>query len=136
MNFHINHHNYQEQYVFSDTNKNNATIGIYYNGKEQFKEPKLLSTSTEEFGKKIISLLTDDNFLTNFEFITNGFKQIYMELNEKLNSKNIYISYIIQKKYIDEIKFVSNSNSLIVEFNYNGDGFFTRLIFLIITIVI
>lgn len=123
----INHHNYQEQYIFSDTNKNNATIGIYYNGKEQFKEPKLLSTATEEFGKKIISLLSDDNYLTSFDFITNGFKEVYMELNEKLNSENIYISYIIQKKYIDEIQFVSNKNSVIVEFNYNGDGFFTKV---------
>ena len=124
----INHHNYQEQYIFSETqNNNSATIVIYYNGKKQFKKPKLASASNEEFGKKIISLLKADNYITDFNFITNGFKKVYINLNEKLNKENIYFSYIIQKKYIDEVKFVSNQNSVTVEFNYNGDGFFTKV---------
>ena len=123
----INHHNYQEQYTFFNNDTNNATVGIYYNGKEQFKEPKLLSTSNESFGEKILTLLNDNNHLSSFEFIRSDFQQTYIDLNKKLNQKNIYFSYIIQKQYIDEIKFISDNNSVTAEFNYNGDSFFTKI---------
>lgn len=123
----VNQHNFQEQYIFSDNNNNNATIGIYYNGKQQFRSPNLLSTSSDQFGKTTLSLLTENNYLTSFEFISNGFKEVYIELNKKLNKQNIYFSYIIQKNYKDEIKLISNQNSITAEFNYNGDGFFTRV---------
>jgi hypothetical protein len=46
-----------------------------------------------------------------------------------LNKKNIYISYIIPKPYKDEIKFFNNEESIIGEFTYNGDGFFTKIEF-------
>jgi len=123
----VNHHSYQEQYIFSDTNKNSATLVFYYNGKFQFKEPKLVSFSNEEFGQKIMSIFKEEKKLENFDFIRNDFKEIYIDLNTKLNKHNIYFSYIIQKKYIDEIKFISNNKTIIAEFNYNGDGFFTKI---------
>ena len=123
----INHPRYQEQYEFFDSN-NTAMVSMYYNDKAQFREPSLIVSSDENFGNKIISILLNDNILNNFEFVGEDFRQeIYTKLNQNLNNENIYISYIIQKSYKDEIKFICGDRSLIIELNYNGDGFFTQV---------
>ncbi len=122
----IEHKDWQEIYTFS-LNDNQSIVRFYYNGKFQFKTPQTISSNDEKFENIVLELLKKDTKLNNFDFLNSTMKDTYIKLNYSLNQNNIFISYIIQKPYKDEIKFLHNNDSLIVELNYNGDGFFTKV---------
>jgi len=124
----IEHNNWQEIYRFHNQEKW-AIVQFYYNGKYQFKKPQIISYSEEIFKHKIEDLLLNDTSLDNFDFVTSAMKDIYIDMQQLLNKKNIYISYIISKPYKDEIKFFNETESILSEFTYNGDGFFTKVDF-------
>lgn len=124
----IEHKNWQEVYYFQDQDKQ-AIVQFYYNGKYQFKKPQIISYSDETFKHKIEDLLLKDISLDNFDFVTSAMKDIYINMQQILNKKNIYISYIISKTYKDEIKFFNEAESILSEFTYNGDSFFTKVEF-------
>lgn len=122
----ILHPSWQEQYEFS-LNNESATFSIYYNGKKQFKTPKLLSSTTEEFKEKIYSLLLEDNEIKDLNFIEDLWKkEAYILLLNLLSEKNIVCNYIIQGNWKDTFKFSKDKNILIFDVFYNGDGFFTK----------
>jgi len=54
-------------------------------------------------------------------------KESYLDLKNIFEKENIYISYIISKPYKDEMKFFNDIDNVIADFNYNGDGFFTKI---------
>jgi len=124
----IEHKNWQEVYYFHNQEKR-VIVQFYYNGKYQFKKPQIISYSDETFKQKIEHLLLNDTSLDNFDFVTSEMKDIYIDMQQILNKKNIYISYIISKLYKDEIKFFNETESILSEFTYNGDGFFTKIEF-------
>jgi len=122
----IEHKDWHEIYTFSLNNKQ-SIVRFYYNKKYQFKLPQMISSTDIKFENIILELLTADTKLNNFDFLYSKMQGTYIKLNGHLNQNNIYISYIIQKPYKDEVKFISNNKSLLAEFNYNEDGFFTKI---------
>lgn len=124
----IEHKDWQEIYTFS-LNDNQSIIRFYYNKRFQFKAPQVISSNDVEFEKLVLEALNTDTKLNNFDFVSSVMKDTYIKLSHKLSQNNIFISYIIQKPYKDEIKFFHDNDSLIVELNYNGDGFFTTINF-------
>jgi len=122
----IEHKDWQEIYHF-ELHSKKMIIQFYYNGKNQFKLPKIISYEDNNFKQTIEDLLLNDIKLKSFDNIESGMKENYFDLKNILEKENIYISYVISKPYKDEIKFFNTKKNLIVEFNYNGDGFFTKI---------
>ncbi|MFK7779982.1 MAG: NERD domain-containing protein [Candidatus Gracilibacteria bacterium] len=122
----IEHKDWQEIYTFS-LNDKLSTVRFYYNRKFQFKAPQVISSSNKEFENIILKLLKENTKLNNFDFLNSTMKDTYIKLNDKLYENSMSFSYIIQKPYKDEIKFLYNNESLLAELNYNGDGFFTKI---------
>jgi hypothetical protein len=122
----IEHKSWQEVYHFQNQDKQ-AIVQFYYNGKNQFKKPQFISYNNDTFKKSVEDLLLNDKSLENFDFVSSAMKDIYINMQNILSKKNIYISYIISKPYKDEIKFFNDKESIISEFTYNGDGFFTKI---------
>jgi len=124
----VEHKNWQEVYHFHNQEKQ-AIVQFYYNRNYQFRKPQIISYSDETFKQQIEDLLLNDTSLNNFDFITSSMKDIYIDMQHILNENNIYISYIISRPYKDEIKFFNEAESILGEFTYNGDGFFTKIEF-------
>ncbi len=124
----INHPNYQELYELKGSNGEFATISFYYNKKGQIKTPSLMKATPSEFGDEVIEILASNNEIKDFSFIKNEWrKNIYTEINEQLIKTNYYFNYIIQVPYKDNIKINNDDSELIVDMNYDGDGFFSSI---------
>tara|TARA_B100001063_G_scaffold56533_1_gene50517 strand:- start:3852 stop:6734 length:2883 start_codon:yes stop_codon:yes gene_type:complete len=122
----ILHPPWQEQYEFSENNES-AIFSIYYNGKQQFKVPKLISSTTEKFKEKIFELILEDNEMKNLDFIEDLWKkEAYTLLLHALSEEDIICNYIIENDWKDTLKFSKNKKNLIFDAFYNGDGFFTK----------
>ena len=125
----INHPNYQELYEINGSSGENATFSVYYNNKGQFKMPNLMKSTPKEFGEELINLLKSENQISDFTFIqSNWRKSAYEQLNQKLKSKEIGFSYIIQVPYKDTIQLNNGKETLVADLYYDGDGFFTSMI--------
>lgn len=125
----INHPNYQELYEINGSSGESATFSVYYNNKGQFKMPNLMKSTPKEFGEELINLLKSENQISDFTFIQNNWrKSAYEQLNQKLKSKEIGFSYIIQVPYKDTIKLNNGKETLVADLYYDGDGFFTSMI--------
>lgn len=125
----LNHPNYQELYEINGSSGENATFSVYYNNKGQFKMPNLMKSTPKEFGEELINLLKSENQISDFTFIqSNWRKSAYEQLNQKLKSKEIGFSYIIQVPYKDTIQLNNGKETLVAELYYDGDGFFTSII--------
>lgn len=125
----INHPNYQELYEIKGGSGEVATISIYYNNKGQFKMPTLMKSAPKEFGEELLNLLKSENQISDFAFIqSNWRKAIYEQLNQQLKSKNISFGYIIQVPYKDTIQLNNGTETLVADWYYDGDGFFTSII--------
>ncbi|WP_374725235.1 NERD domain-containing protein [Flavobacterium arsenatis] len=125
----INHPNYQELYEISGSSGENATFSVYYNNKGQFKMPNLMKSTPKEFGEELINLLKSENQISDFTFIqSNWRKSAYEQINQKLKSKEIGFSYIIQVPYKDTIQLNNGKEALVADLYYDGDGFFTSMI--------
>jgi len=125
----INHPNYQELYEIKGSLGEVATISIYYNNKGHFKLPMLMKSTPKEFGEELISLLKSENQISDFDFIqSNWRKSAYELLYQKLKSKGIGFGYIVQVPYKDTIQFNNCKETLVADFYYDGDGFFSSII--------
>ncbi|OCB71213.1 hypothetical protein B0A79_22740 [Flavobacterium piscis] len=125
----LNHPNYQELYEINGSSGENATFSVYYNNKGQFKMPNLMKSTPKEFGEELINLLKSENQISDFTFIqSNWRKSAYEQLNQKLKSKEIGFSYIIQVPYKDTIQLNNGKETLVAELYYDGGGFFTSII--------
>ncbi|KAA6320674.1 hypothetical protein EZS27_029584 [termite gut metagenome] len=124
----INHPNYQEIYEIKGNNGELATASIYYNKKGQFNMPSLMKSQPREFGDELLNLLKSESKVVDFSFIKDNWRMLaYQELNNKLNSINFSIGYIIQALYKDTIQLNKFGNTLIVDMYYDGDGFFSTI---------
>ncbi|MDQ1139516.1 NERD domain-containing protein [Pedobacter agri] len=125
----INHLNYQELYEINGSSGENATFSVYYNNKGQFKMPNLMKSTPKEFGEELISLLKSENHISDFTFIqSNWRKSAYEQINQKLKSREIGFSYIIQVPYKDTIQLNNGKETLVADLYYDGEGFFTSMI--------
>lgn len=125
----INHPNYQELYEINGSSGENATFSVYYNNKGQCKMPNLMKSTPKEFGEELINLLKSENQISDFTFIqSNWRKSAYEQLNQKLKSREICFSYIIQVPYKDTIQLNNGKETLVADLYYDGDGFFTSMI--------
>lgn len=125
----INHPAFQEQFEIKGSSGEVSTISIIYNKKGQFKMPNLMKSTPKEFGEELINLLKSENQISDFTFIQNNWrKSAYEQLNQKLKSKEIGFSYIIQVPYKDTIQLNNGKETLVTDLYYDGDGFFTSMI--------
>jgi hypothetical protein len=125
----INHPNYQELYEINGSSGGNATFSVYYNNKGQFKMPNLMKSTSKEFGEELINLLKSENHISDFTFIqSNWRKSAYEQIHQKLKSREIGFSYIIQVPYKDTIQLNNDKETLVADLYYDGDGFFTSMI--------
>ena len=124
----INHPNYQELYEIKGNEGELATVSLYYNKKGQFKMPTLMKSQPKEFGEEVLNVLKSENEISDFEFVKDNWRSsAYDHLNNKLDSIDISIGYIIQAPYKDTIQFIRNKNVLVVDMYFDGDGFFTTV---------
>ena len=125
----INHPNYQELYEINGSSGENATFSVYYNNKGQFKMPNLMKSTPKEFGEELINLLKSENHISDFTFIQSNWRKLaYEQINQKLKSREIGFSYIIQVPYKDTIQLNNGKETLDADLYYDGDGFFTSMI--------
>jgi hypothetical protein len=124
----ISHHNNQQVYKVSDQNNNKAKISIYYRNNGQVRYPSIQSEQ-DNFQKKLEEITIKKVNISNFEFIKDNWRrESYIALNKELFSKNINVLYIIQSSFRDTIKIIDETeSSLIVNMNYDGDGFYSTI---------
>lgn len=122
----ITHNNYQEVYDFRNSNGKSVRVSFYYNNKGQISMPKIVKSDNEIIEKEVEQILKDNSHIKQFDFIKDDWrKEFYIKFNEHLNKENIYISYIIQTPYKDTIQFYEGEDKTIVEFNYDGQCFYS-----------
>ncbi|MDM1063955.1 NERD domain-containing protein [Empedobacter falsenii] len=122
----ITHNNYQEVYDFRNLNAKSVKVSFYYNNKGQISLPKIVKSDNEIIEKEVVQILTDNSNIKQFDFIKDDWrKEFYIKLNEQLTKENIYISYIIQTPYKDTIQLYEGEDKSIVEFNYDGQCFYS-----------
>ncbi|WP_231490343.1 NERD domain-containing protein/DEAD/DEAH box helicase [Pedobacter sp. Leaf170] len=125
----VSHISYQELYELNGSPGERATVSIYYNNKGQFKMPMLMKSAPKEFGEELIVLLKSENKIADFSFVKSDWRKLaYEQLNRALNEKTVSFGYIIQVPYKDTIQFHKKNEVLVIDFYYDGDGFFTSLI--------
>lgn len=125
----IGHPNYQEFYEVKGMKGETAKVSFYYNNKGHIKPPCLMQSDPKEFGDNIIDILTNDHALENFDFINDYWRQnIYLKLSEKLKNNSSTIVYIIQDKFHDRLKIVKGTMVIIVDFYFDGNGFYKSII--------
>ena len=125
----IGHPNYQEFYEVKGMKEETAKVSFYYNNKGHIKPPCLMQSDPKAFGDNIIDLLTNDHALDNFDFINDYWRQnIYLKLSNKLKKSSSNIVYIIQDKFHDRLKIVKGSMVIIVDFYFDGNGFYKSII--------
>jgi hypothetical protein len=124
----IIHNNYQENYELEEW-ENTITFSVYYNNKWQFKSFSINNSSSENFKKRILNFLENENKIKEFWFINDKWREkVYIELFEKLKEKDIYFKYILQTKYKDSIKLSRKWESIVFDLFYNNECFFTKWI--------
>lgn len=122
----ITHNNYQEVYEIKNSAGNFCKISFSFNNNGQIGFPKLMNSNNSKFGEDVMSFLNSNSYLTDFKFIKDDWRrQSYIKLIDLIKLKDIHCSYIIQNPYKDTVLFVNDKNNALVEFNYDGQGFFT-----------
>ena len=88
--------------------------------------PNIVKSDSKILEKELEQILKDNSHIRQFNFIKDDWrKDFYIKFNEKLNKENIYISYIIQTPYKDTIQLYEREDKTIVEFNYDGQCFYS-----------
>ena len=124
----IIHNNYQENYELEGL-KDTINFTVYYNNKWQFKTFSINKSSSEEFKRKITSLLENENKIKDFWFINDKWREeVYKKLFEQLKEKKIYFKYILQTKFKDTIKLSKMWENIIFDIYYNQEWFFSKII--------
>ena len=91
--------------------------------------PNLMKSTPKEFGEELINLLKSENQISDFTFIQSNWRKFtYEQLHQNLKPKEIGFSYIIQVPYKDTIQLNNGTETLVADWYYDGDGFFTSII--------
>lgn len=124
----ISHHNNQEIYEFKAEDGNTVKISVYFKNNGQVRKPTVISQNSK-LSDKVTELLLTNNFIKEFSFIKDRWRQeFYSELYDHLIKQDIQFNYIIQTSFKDTIKFSQETSELLVDMNYDGDGFFSNII--------
>lgn len=124
----ITHHNNQEIYEFKSIDDKTTRISFYYRNNGQVKKPTVL-TNNSELSERLLSLLLSNNQIEEFSFIKDNWREkCYHEIKSRLIQENVFFAYIIQTLYKDTICFSRETSELLVDFNYDGNGFFSSII--------
>lgn len=122
----VTHNNYQEVFQITD-GINSSKIVFWYNKKGVIKHQDPTGNSAD-LNKKINDLLLNYEGLKDFDLLNLGWRShCYKLLNTKLNEYGYSIHWINSTSYKDIIK-IANAESFVgVEFNYDGDGLFSKI---------
>ena len=122
----VTHNNYQEVFQITD-GTNSSKIVFWYNKKGiiKYQDPTGNSANLNE---TISDLLLNYEGLKDFDHLNLDWRSpCYKQLNTKLNEYGYSIHWINSTSYKDIIK-IANAKSFIgVEFNYDGDGLFSKI---------
>lgn len=139
--------NYEIRYCFKRESET-ASFKFWINGKNEFKPnfQKLPSeTNSDSFFEEISNLIqpvpnvifirnTIDTILTRLEFDIAleeqkpFLKTLYDSLQNELSISNISVSEINHFNYRERYTFLKCEEKAVVDFEYNGDGFFMRIL--------
>lgn len=120
----IEHFNYQERYFFEIENTS-FTIDFSYNGRHEFK-----IRANQEINEVFFDLITlNSNDLKPFHFIDDGSWQskVLIRIQEKLFENDAFIFEFEHHDWLFDFKIIFESEETRLQFNYNSDGFVTRL---------
>jgi hypothetical protein len=120
----IEHFNFQERYHFEIESKSQI-INFSYNNKHEFK-----ITSNQIINQEILQLLiVDSNDVVAFNFIDDNSWQSksFIKIQETLLKNGAFIFDFEHKDWLFDFKVMFDSEESRLQFNYNGDGFITRL---------
>lgn len=122
----VTHNNYQEVFQITD-GTNSSKIVFWYNKKGiiKYQDP---TGNSADLNETISDLLLNYEGLKDFEHLNLDWRSpCYKLLNIKLNEYGYSIHWINSTSYKDIIK-IANAKSFIgVEFNYDGDGLFSKI---------
>jgi len=120
----VSHFNFQERYLF-ELDGNHLTVNFSYNNKNEFK---LMANQT--ISDEVLNLFTSENMDKEpYHFINDGSWQskLFIEIQEKLLEKEAFIYEFNHHDWLFDFKVTLSSEITRLQFNYNGDGFVTRL---------
>ncbi|MFC7772476.1 nuclease-related domain-containing protein [Flavobacterium sp. GCM10027622] len=120
----VSHFNFQERYLF-ELEGNHLTVNFSYNNKNEFK---LMANQT--ISDEVLNLFTSENMTKEpYHFINDGSWQskLFIEIQEKLLEKEAFIYEFNHHDWLFDFKVILDSEITRLQFNYNGDGFVTRL---------
>lgn len=122
----VTHKNYQEVFQITD-GINSSKIVFWYNKKGIIKHQDPTGNSAD-LNKIINDLLSNHEGFKDFDILNLGWRShCYKLLNTKLNEYGYSIHWINSTSYKDIIK-IANAESFVgVEFNYDGDGLFSKI---------
>lgn len=122
----VTHNNYQEVFQITDgTNSSKIVFSYNKKGIVKYQDPTGNSANLNE---TISDLLLNYKGLKDFDHLNLDWRSpCYKQLNTKLNEYGYSIHWINSTSYKDIIK-IANAKSFIgVEFNYDGDGLFSKI---------
>lgn len=120
----VSHFNFQERYHF-ELEGNHLTVNFSYNNRNEFK---LMANQT--ISDEVLNLFTSENTVNEpYHFINDGSWQskLFIEIQEKLLEKEAFICEFKHKDWLFDFKVTLSSEITRLQFNYNSDGFVTRL---------
>lgn len=122
----VTHNNYQEVFQITD-GTNSSKIVFWYNKKGiiKYQDP---TGNSADLNKTISDLLLNYEGLKDFNHLNLDWRSpCYKLLNTKLNEYGYSIHWINSTSYKDIVK-IANAKSFVgVEFNYDGDGLFSKI---------
>lgn len=122
----VTHNNYQEVYQITD-GTNISKVNVYYDKKGEVKYQNPTGKSAE-LNKTISDLLLNYEGIQDFDNLDLGWRaNCYKILNEKINEYGYSIHWINSNNYKDVIKIANAKSFAGVEFNYDGDGLFSKI---------
>ena len=122
----VTHNNYQEVYQITD-GTNISKVNVYYDKKGEVKYQNPTGKSAE-LNKTISDILLNYEGIQDFDNLDLGWRaNCYKLLNDKISEYGYYIHWINSTNYKDIIKIANDKSFVGVEFNYDGDGLFSKI---------
>lgn len=120
----IDHFNYQERYYF-EFETNSIHIDFSYNGRHEFKVKANQKVNSEVL--ELFSKASDEVMAFHFIDDKSWQSKIFIEIQNKLLEKDAFIFEFNHSDWLFDFKVILDSQITRMQFNYNGDGFITRL---------
>lgn len=120
----VSHFNFQERYQF-ELDGNSLTVNFSYNNRGEFK-----IMANQIVSDEVLNLFASESHDKEpYHFMNDGSWQskLFIQLQEKLLEKGAFIYKFTHKDWLFDFKITLDSESTRMQFNYNGDGFVTRL---------